>query len=101
MASRSSAVEPIVVARFERGLFERARRTRAARFIHRLGRVWRAAAGGLAEAVRLLRTAPPLGDVGTRGNDLTAWVGEWNRPRDLQVNLHGNSHGNLGDSNRE
>lgn len=49
----------------------------------------RAAAEGIADAISLLRSAPPLGDVGTRGNELTGWVVAWNR------------RGNPGDSKRE
>ena len=54
-----------------------------------IGRILRASASVAAKGFRLLRTAPSLGDVGTRGNELTAWVEDWNRG------------GNPGNSNRE
>lgn len=83
--NRSSGLEPVAIARLERVHFERARRTNVTRFKSRIGE----ACGIVVEALRLLRSAPPLGDVGTRGNELTKWVNDWNR--------QGNPH----DSNRE
>jgi hypothetical protein len=53
------------------------------------GGILRHSAAVIAEGIRLLRSAPPLGDVGTRGNELTAWADSWNRG------------GNPRDSNRE
>ncbi len=68
---------PFALARFECGLFAG------------VGRVLQQSASLVAEGIRLLRSAPPLGDVGTQGKELTAWADVWNR------------RGNPCDSNRE
>lgn len=86
MTSRSSIADPFAVARFERKLFERARRTYALRTMSKLVHTFQVMTAGVVRGIRLLRTAPPLGDVGTRGGDLTAWSVAWNRqenPRDF------------------
>ena len=43
-----------------------------------VGRLWFGLSAVL-EGVCLIRGAPPLGDVGNRGSDLTDWVETWNR----------------------
>jgi len=66
-------LNPSDIARFQRSVFDRSRRLRRARLLV-LMRVGRAVLGGLIAAIRLIRSAPPLGDVGTRGGDLTRWI---------------------------
>ena len=79
---------PSEIARFQRSLYDRSRRLRRARLLI-IRRLARNCVTGLVAGFRLLRNAPPLGDVGTRGNELTAWAEDWNRG------------GNPRDSNRE
>lgn len=70
-------LSPADIARFQRAVFDRSRRLRRARLLV-LMRVTRAVLGGLIEALRLVRAAPPLGDIGTRGGDLTRWIQDKN-----------------------
>ena len=77
-------LSPSDIARFQRSVFDRSRRLRRARLLV-LMRIARAVSSGLIAAIQLIRSAPPLGDVGTRGSDLTRWI----------------QHENANDSNRE
>lgn len=73
----SYGLSPAETARFQRSVFDRARRLRRARLLV-VGRVARHCIIGLVAGLRLIRSAPPLGDMGTRGGDLTRWIQDKN-----------------------
>ena len=71
-------LSPSDIARFQRSLYDRSRRFRRARLLVVL-RIARTCLAGVIAGIRLGRAAPPLGDIGTRGGDLTRWITERNR----------------------
>lgn len=73
MTGLSRSLSPSDTARFQRAVFDRSRRLQRQRFLVMV-RIARQCCAGLMAGLRLIRSAPPLGDVGTRGSDLTRWV---------------------------